>query len=161
MDLGFVNERVRQIAAEAAGKRGFEFVRSEIVGTKRSPLVRIVIDKAEGLSVEDCADVSRDVEAALDAEDLIPTKFVLEVSSPGLERELFSLDEFRRFKGKLVKIRTASEIDGSRTLIGHIGEVGDDSFVLNIRDKGDIEVPYSAVSRANLKIDLEEEFRKR
>jgi ribosome maturation factor RimP len=162
MDLGFVYERVRQIAGEVAQKRGFEFVKSEIAGTKRSPLVRIFIDKPEGLSVEDCADVSRDIESILDAEDLIPSKYVLEVSSPGLERELLSADDFRRFSGKLAKVTTSSETDGSKTTIGRIGSVSDDGKItLNLRDGEELTFQFGKVEKANLKIDLEEEFRKR
>jgi ribosome maturation factor RimP len=162
MDLGFVNERVRQIAAEVAHKGGFEFVKSEIAGTKRSPLIRVFIDKPEGLSVEHCADVSRDIESILDAEDLIASKYVLEVSSPGLERELLSADDFRRFSGKLAKVAMSSEMDGPKTIIGRIGRVGDDGLItLILRDGTEQTFPFAALKKANLKIDLEEEFRKR
>lgn len=162
MDLGFVNERVRQIATEVAQKGGFEFVKSEIAGTKRSPLVRVFIDKPEGLSVEHCADVSRDIESILDAEDLIASKYVLEVSSPGLERDLFSPADFRRFAGKLVKVKTVSEADGSKTTIGRIRRVGeDDSVTLLLRDGSELSFPFASIAKANLKIDLEDEFRKK
>jgi ribosome maturation factor RimP len=162
MDLGFVNERVRQIAAEVAQKGGFEFVKSEIAGTKRSPLVRVFIDKPEGLSVEHCANVSRDIESILDAEDLIPSKYVLEVSSPGLERELLSPDDFRRFSGKLVKVKTVSQEDGSKTTIGRIRRVSeDDSVTLELRDGSELSFPFASIVKANLKIDLEDEFRKK
>jgi ribosome maturation factor RimP len=76
MDLGFVDERVREISKLVAEKGGFEFVRSEIGGTKRNPVVRVFIDKDGGVSVEHCADVSREIEASLDGEDLIrPNSF--------------------------------------------------------------------------------------
>src|SRR5213075_1883389 len=116
MDLGFVDQRIREISELVATKGGFELVRSEIGGTKRNPIVRVFIDKADGVSVEHCADVSREIEAGLDAEDLIPTKFVLEVSSPGLERGLYSIKDFRRFAGKLVKLKTNTEVDGSKSI---------------------------------------------
>jgi ribosome maturation factor RimP len=161
MDLGFVEARVREIAKETAEKGGFEFVRSEIAGTKRSPVVRIFIDKAEGLTVEHCADVSREIDARLDAEDLIPSKYVLEVSSPGLERELYSLDDFRRFSGKLVKVKTNEEIDGSKMHIGRIDSVVGDNVRLNVNDGKYVEMPFNAIAKANLRIELNEEFRKR
>jgi ribosome maturation factor RimP len=161
MDLGFAEARVREIAKETAEKGGFEFVRSEIAGTKRSPVVRIFIDKADGLTVEHCADVSREIEARLEAEDLIPSKYVLEVSSPGLERELYSLDDFRRFSGKLVKVKTGTEINGSKMHIGRIDSVDGDDVRLTVNDGKFIEIPFAAITKTNLKIELNEEFRKR
>lgn len=161
MDLQFVGERVREIAKETAEKGGFEFVRSEIAGIKRSPLLRIFIDKREGLTVEHCADFSREIDARLEDEDLIPTKYVLEVSSPGLERELYTIDDFQRFKGKLAKVKTVGEIEGSKTTVGRIIKVDGEDITLQIRGQHEVKIPFSAVSKANLKIDLDEEFRKR
>lgn len=160
MDLGFVDERVREISKLVAEKGGFELVRSEIGGTKSNPIVRVFIDKVGGVSVEHCADVSREIEASLDAEDLIPTKFVLEVSSPGLERGLYSIEDFRRFAGKLVKIKTKTENEGSKTIVGHINIIEGDHVTLELREGKKVTIPYSAVAKANLKIDLDAEFRK-
>lgn len=161
MDLGFVGEKVREISKEAAENGGCEFVHFEIAGTKRSPVLRVYIDKADGLSVENCADVSREIEARLDTEDLIPTKYVLEVSSPGLERELYSIDDFRRFVGKLAKVRTNVEIDGSKTIVGRIEGIEENDIRLELRSGKDIAIPFSSIAKANLKVDLEAEFRKR
>ncbi|PYS90165.1 MAG: ribosome maturation factor RimP [Acidobacteria bacterium] len=161
MDLGFVDERVREISKLVAEKGGFEFVRSEVAGTKRNPIVRVFIDKVGGVSVEHCADVSREIEAILDAEDLIPSKFVLEVSSPGLERGLYSIEDFRRFSGKLVKLKTNTEIEGSKTIVGYIKSIDGDSVALEVREGKRVTVPYSEVAKANLKIDLDAEFRKK
>jgi len=155
MDLGLVDERVREISKLVTEKGGFEFVRSEIGGTKRNPIVRVFIDKVGGVSVEHCADVSREIEARLDDEDLIPTKFVLEVSSPGLERGLYSIEDFRRFAGKLVKLKTSEEIGGSKTIVGHIRSIEDDNVTLEVQEGKKVTVPYSAVAKANLKIDLD------
>jgi ribosome maturation factor RimP len=161
MDLSAVSTRVGELAKEIAQKGGFEFVRSEIAGTKRSPLIRVFIDKPEGLTVEHCAEVSREIDARMEAEDLIPTKYVLEVSSPGLERELFSMDDFRRFAGKLAKIKTTDVEKGSKTTVGRIKEVDGESIIVTLRGDEDVTIPFSAVVKANLKIDLDEEFRKR
>jgi ribosome maturation factor RimP len=161
MDLDFVSRRVGEIAREIAEKGGFEFVRSEIAGTKRSPLVRIFIDREDGLTVEHCADVSREIDARMEAEDLIPSKYVLEVSSPGLERDLVTIDDFRRFRGKLAKIKTANDSEGTKTTVGRIGEVDGDKITLGVRGSEEITITFSTVLRANLKVDLDEEFRKR
>lgn len=161
MDFGFVGEKVREISREAAENGGCDFVHFEIAGTKRSPVLRVYIDKADGLSVENCADVSREIEARLDVEDIIPTKYVLEVSSPGLERELYSMDDFRRFVGKLAKVRTNVEIDGSKTIVGRIDGIEESNIRFELRNGKTAMIPYSSVSKANLKVDLDAEFRKR
>jgi ribosome maturation factor RimP len=89
--------KIREIALKAASDRGLEFVHSEIAGTKRNAVVRIFVDKPGGVTIDDCSTLSRDVEAVLDELDVIPSAYVLEVSSPGLERELYSIDDFRKF----------------------------------------------------------------
>ena len=160
MDLGSIEERIQKVAAEVAGNRDLEFVKSEIAGTKRSPLVRIFLDKEGGISVEDCAEASKEIEAVLDGEDLIPMKYVLEVSSPGLERGLYSLRDFERFSGKLAKLKTRSEINGTRSHVGWIDAVKGENISLRDRKGAVIEVPYDEVEKANLKIDLTSEFRR-
>jgi ribosome maturation factor RimP len=160
MDLRSIDERIRQVSASVAANRGLEFVKSEVAGTKRSPLVRIFLDKEGGISVEDCAEASREIESVLDAEDLIPVKYVLEVSSPGLERELYSLRDFERFSGKLAKLKTRSEINGTRSHIGWIDAVKGGNISLRDRKGTVTEVPFEQIEKANLRIDLNSEFRR-
>jgi ribosome maturation factor RimP len=113
-----------------------------------------------GISVEDCAEASRAIEAVFDSEDLIPTKYVLEVSSPGLERELYRLADFERFLGKLVKLKTRSEINGTKSHVGRIESVEGTDIRLKDRKGTDFLVPFDQIERANLKIDLDSEFRR-
>ena len=160
MDLGSIEERIQKVASQVAANRNLEFVKSEIAGTKRSPVVRVFLDKEGGISVEDCAEASRDMESVLDGEDLIPMKYVLEVSSPGLERGLYSLRDFERFSGKLAKLKTRSEINGTRSHVGWIDAVKGENISLRDRKGAVIEVPYDEVEKANLKIDLTSEFRR-
>ena len=160
MDLRSLDERIRLVAESVAADKGLEFVRSEIAGTKRSPLIRIFLDKEGGISVEDCAEASRAIEAVFDTEDLIPTKYVLEVSSPGLERELFRIGDFERFAGKLVKLKTRSEVDGTKAHVGWIESVRGSDITLKDRKGKVITVPFDEIEKANLKIDLDSEFRR-
>ena len=159
MDQGRVNETVSSIAKEIAGQIGVEFVRTEFAGTKRNPVIRIYVDREEGLSVEHCADVSRAVEERLDAIDIIPGSYVLEVSSPGLERELFTIEEFQRFSGRLVKIKTDREIDGASHFAGRIVKAEGGSVELDTGRSGKIEIPFANISKAKLKLDLQAELK--
>jgi ribosome maturation factor RimP len=155
-----IETRIRDIAADVAGENGLEFVHSEVVGTRGSMTLRVFVDKPGGVSHEDCAKVSRALDALLDTEDLIPTTYILEVSSPGLERELYSIEDFRRFAGHSAKVKTRESIDGQRNFRGKIIAVEDADIVFDDRTNGTVRFPYSLVIKANLEIDLEEELKK-
>ena len=158
MDKLNLSTRVENIAAKVAGDSGTELVHVEIAGTKRDVVVRIYVDKPDGVTIDDCSNFSRGVEAVLELEDCIPSRYVLEVSSPGIERELYSLDDFRKFAGKLAKVKTNVEIDGQKTFVGTIAEVTDDKIEINDRTKGTVSFTFADVAKANLKIDLAKEF---
>jgi ribosome maturation factor RimP len=156
-----INERLNGIAASAAARNDVEFVRAEIAGTKRNATLRIFIDKPNGVTLEDCTAVSHAIEEVLDSEDLIPQAYTLEVSSPGLERDLVSLNDFERFTGHKAKIKLAAEIDGRKSLIGRIAAVEGDEIVFEDKAVGTKRFSFGAVVKANLRVDLEDEFKKR
>jgi len=153
--------RIREIAAKIAEDRGVELVHSEVAGTKRDSVVRIYIDKPDGVTLDDCGGFSSAIEELLDAEDFIPGKYVLEVSSPGIERELYSLADFEKFKGKLVKVKTTQEFTGQKNFVGNLTGVDGSEITIDDRTVGETTFPYEAVAKANLKIDLDAEFKKR
>ena|SRR3982751_5212549 len=156
-----IAERTEQVAAEAAAQNGVELVRSEIVGDKRNLTVRVFIDKDGGVSIDDCTAVSRTIEAVLDADDFIPSAYVLEVSSPGLERGLYKLDDYRRFAGKKAKIKADTGIEGQTNFTGRIVDVDGDEVVFEDKTRGIVHIPFSQIEKANLRVDLSEELKKR
>ena len=153
--------RIDKIAEKAASENGVEFVHSEVVGNRGNMTVRIYIDKPDGVSIEDCSTVSRAVEAVIDAEDFIPTTYVLEVSSPGLDRPLFKLADFVKFAGKKAKLKTAEAIDGQANFNGSIVSVEGDEITFEDRTSGMVRIPFDKVVKANLKVDLADEFKKK
>jgi len=156
-----IDQRVEQIAVSVTESAGIEFVHCEIAGSKRNPIVRLIIDKPGGVTLEDCALVSREVEAILDREDFIPTAYVLEVSSPGIERELYALADFEKFTGKNVRIKTNRPISGQRNFSGTIAAVKDGEIELEDRTNGRVRIPNESVVKANLIVDVTEDLRKR
>jgi ribosome maturation factor RimP len=160
MENGLITDRVRQIASRVAADRGVELVHVNVSGTKREMVVRIFIDKDGGVTLDDCSELSRDVEAVMDAEDPIPTKYVLEVSSPGIERELYSLADFERFTGRLARVKLKNELDGQKNFVGRIVSVEGRNVTIDDRTRGPVTFDHSDVAKANLKIDLSEEFRR-
>ena len=158
MDKADLTTRIRGIAQKVADDRQVELVHVEIAGTKRDSVVRIYIDKPEGVTLDDCSLFSRDVEGVLDLDDIIPSRYVLEVSSPGIERELYSLEDFRRFEGRLAKVKTKSEIEGQKTFVGPITAIDGETITVEDRSLGPVSFSYGDVAKANLKIDLSKEF---
>ena len=124
-------------------------------------VVRIYIDKPDGVTIEDCSIFSHGVEDILELEDFIPSRYVLEVSSPGIERELYSLADFVKFTGQLAKVKTNAEIDGQKTFVGPIIEASEDKIEIDDRTKGPVSFTFADVAKANLKIDLAKEFKSR
>jgi len=158
MDKADLTTRIRGIAQKVADDRQVELVHVEIAGTKRDSVVRIYIDKPEGVTLDDCSLFSRDVEGVLDLDDIIPSRYVLEVSSPGIERELYSLEDFRRFEGRLAKVKTKTEIEGQKTFVGPITVIDGETITVEDRSLGTVSFSYGDVAKANLKIDLSKEF---
>lgn len=154
-----IGDKIQVIAAQVAEEKSLELVHSEVVGSNRNLTVRVFIDKPGGVTHEDCVAVSHQMEAILDADDFIPSAYTLEVSSPGLERELYSLKDFEKFSGNLAKVKTHAPIDGQKNFRGRIAAVEGDEVVFEDKTSGQVRFPYSAVAKANLEIDLEEEFR--
>ena len=105
MDKHLITERIEKIASQVAGASGIELVHIEIGGTKRDAVLRIYIDKQGGVTLDDCSVISRGIEDVLDVEDFIPSRYVLEVSSPGIERQLYLLSDFVKFTGRLAKVK--------------------------------------------------------
>ena len=154
-------DRVNAVANEVATRLGVDFVHADFLGSKRDSVIRIYIDKDGGVTIEDCARFSSDVEEVFDAEDLFPWAYVLEVSSPGIERELYSLADFVKFSGQLAKVKVSSEISGQKNFVGTIGAVNDGVIEFEDRTVGPVSIPHEAVVKANLKMDLGKELKGR
>lgn len=155
-----VESRIREIATEVAARNVLEFVHSEVVGARGSMTARVFIDKPGGVSHADCEAVSREMSAILDTDDVVPYAYILEVSSPGLERGLYSIEDFVRFAGSAAKVKTRASVNGQRNFRGKIIAVEDGEVVFDDRTNGVVRFPYGDVVKANLEIDLEEELKK-
>lgn len=158
MDKAGIEKRLSQMCEAIASPRGLELVHVEAAGTAKNLTLRIFLDKPGGISIDECADVSRQLGDRLDEKDLIPGAYVLEVSSPGLDRPLYKLSDFEKFAGSLAKMRTHQPIDGQRNFTGTIVGVEGDQVVFDDKTSGVVKVPYELVAKANLEIDLEAEL---
>ena len=114
-------DRVREIAERVAASAGLEIVEVELRGGGKARMLRIYIDKPGGVTHEDCANLSREVGTILDVEDVIPgASYLLEVSSPGLDRKLIRPADYERFTGSRVKLTTRQPVNGSHHFEGRL-----------------------------------------
>jgi len=159
-------DQVREIAERVGASSGLEIVDVEMRGGGNKRMLRIVIDRppvdggSGGVTHEDCANLSREVGTILDVEDAVPGgSYVLEVSSPGLDRKLSRPADFQRFVGSRVKLTTRDAIDGNRHFEGRLESFQDGKLVLALTPAGKkaksavnekVEIEFSSIEKANL-----------
>ena len=121
----------------------------ELVRQGKYSLIRVYIDRESGVDISDCEKVSRQVSAVFEVEEPITEEYTLEVSSPGLERPLFRLEQFRKYVGSIIQLRMKKPQDGRKKFKGDLVRVDDDSIVLSV-DGGEVEFQYTNIDKANL-----------
>ena len=126
----------------------------ERVSQGKYSILKIFIDAEKGIDVDDCARVSRQVSALLDVEDVIKGNYTLEVSSPGLDRRLFKLDQFEAFKGAQVKLSVRIPYKGKRRFTGVLCGVENDDVVLRSGSDEEMVFPFEQIERANIVPDV-------
>jgi ribosome maturation factor RimP len=146
-------EKVTSIIMPIIERAGMELVDLEYRKEGGGWVLRLFIDKEGGVTLDDCTDISNEVGEALDVADLIQHGYNLEVSSPGLNRPLKKEADFKRFIGKLAKVKTLEAIGGSRNFKGRI--VGCENGILSLNIDGVIrEIPIGKMARANLEYEF-------
>ncbi len=147
-------QRLNEIIQPLVEDLGYEFIGLEYNSNPKHSVLRVYIDKEEGVDVEDCATVSRETAAILDVKDPIRSHYNLEVSSPGLERPLFTPAHYREFNGYEVKITLYGPQDGRRKFQGPIGVVNDDEVTIE-QDGVDVTLRLDNIAKARLVPDYD------
>ena len=160
MGQGSIEGRLQAIAERVAIDHGLELVHAEVAGPEGKPILRIYIDKPDGVTHEDCSQVSLHIGTVLDVEDFIHSPYTLEVSSPGLERGLYKQRDYERFTGRMAKIKSRVPIGGQRNFRGRILGLEGEQVILEDKTSGRVTVPLESIAKANLELDVEEEFRR-
>jgi ribosome maturation factor RimP len=131
--MAFALDKVREIAERVAGSSGLEVWDLELKGSGAARTLRIFIDKPDGVSHEDCAAYSREVATIFDVEEAVPGgKYLLEISSPGLDRRLLKAEHFARFSGSRIKLTTRQPVSGSRHFEGRLSQFAGDELTLDL-----------------------------
>lgn len=132
---------------------GYELVGIEYMPQGKHSLLRVYIDSEDGITLDDCSRVSHQLSGLLDVEDVIKGQYNLEISSPGLDRPLFSAEHFQRFAGHEAKIRLSVPQGGRRNYQGILRGVQDGAVLLDM-DNQQVSVPLNAIDKANLVPDI-------
>lgn len=145
---GRIEAEVEKIVEELLENTALELVAVDYV-KERDWYLRVFIDKEDGVDLDDCQDLSRKLEELLDAQDLIKTSYILEVSSPGLDRELKKPRDFQREMGKDIDVSLFAPLDGKKVVTGPLSAY--DGETINV---GDMAIPMDKVAKVNLHIDF-------
>lgn len=146
--LANIEQQLTDIIQEPVNALGFELVGIEYI-RGRYPVLRVYIDSEEGISVDDCADVSRQISAVLDVEDPIKDAYNLEVSSPGMDRPLFTLEHYKRFIGEEITMSLRIPVVNRRKWKGHIKSIDNEMITLTV-DNNDEVFAFSNIQKANI-----------
>lgn len=144
-----LSEKLIGLVEPLLGNLGFELVDLELSAGRGSGMLRVFIDRAEGVGIEDCERVSREISALLDVHDPIPMAYRLEVSTPGLDRVLRTPAHFARFAGAQAEIELAAPRDGRRRFTGRLAQVGATGIELTV-DGAQVPLGYTEIFRARL-----------
>jgi ribosome maturation factor RimP len=160
VEIGLSDAKLTRLLQPLVEDLGYEFVGLEHRSNPKNAALLIYIDQPAGITVDDCERVSREVAALLDVEDPIPGHYSLEVSSPGLDRPLFSLEQFERFRGEQVQLSLYAPLDGRRKFKGRILGVDNGKVRLD-QDGTEVELEMGNIAKARLVPDYDSLFLKR
>jgi ribosome maturation factor RimP len=162
--MAFDIDQVREVVERVAVSSGLEVVEMELKGSGKARMLRIFIDKPGGVTHEDCASLSREVGTILDVEDIVPgDSYLLEVSSPGLDRKLVRSADYQRFTGSRVKLTTRNPVNGNRHFEGRLTTFQNETLTLEVgaaqkkkkspseeNSPQKLEIELSNIEKANL-----------
>lgn len=154
-----VCQLVTDLAQPILEERQLELVDIEYVKAGRDFVLRLFIDKDGGVMLDDCAEVSHELSAILDVEDVIDSYYTLEVSSPGLDRPLKKAADFERFNGRLIKVRTFEPYcddagNKRKTFLGTLNGYVDSTVQITLKEGQTASIPFDKIAKANLEFEI-------
>lgn len=154
-----VVKQVEHFAKPLVSSLGMELVEIEFKREGRTMVLRLYIDREGGVSLDDCAAVSRELSAVLDVEETVPGKYTLEVSSPGLNRPLKTLEDYQHYTGRLIKIKTREPLADDqgnlrKTFLGELEGIEGDFVRMRLREGQKARIPLDSVAKANLEFEF-------
>jgi len=151
-----LRDRLIELLEPVVNAIGYEVVLLEFSPRDGSGMLRLFIDAPDGITLDDCEKVSREVAATLDVEDVISSAYRLEISSPGLDRPLVKPEHFRRFRGEVAKVQMLAPVAGRRRFQGVLLGATDDEVTIETAD-GPITLPLADIDKAKLVPNFDKE----
>jgi ribosome maturation factor RimP len=151
--MGKIEDRIGELARQVAEGQAVEVEGVELLGRGRRTLLRVTIDREGGVTLDDCEAFSKDFGALLDVEDPLGGPYTLEVSSPGLDRPLRKVEDFRKQAGKLARVITRQKVEGQNFFVGRIAAVEADGVRLAVGDE-EVKISFDNISRARLEVEI-------
>ncbi len=149
-----IEQQTKELIKDIVQEHGLRLFDVEYRPEGRGWTLRVIVDKFGGVNIGDLERLSRTISPLLDVEDFIPHSYHLEVTSPGLTRELKKPEHFAFFIGRLIKVITKEPIEGKRELVGFIDDI--ENGILKVRIKGEdkiVHIPLSAIAKARLEVE--------
>ncbi len=143
------DQQITELLGSTVEALGFELWGVEYLSQGRHSLLRVYIDAETGITVDDCARVSEQVSSVLDVEEPISGEYTLEVSSPGMDRLLFRLDQYPGYVGEIVELRLRSPFEGRRKFKGVLTGIEGEDVVIRVDDH-EYLLPHSAIDKARI-----------
>ena len=150
-------ENVERQIERIVTSEGLELVHIDYHRQGRGFLLRVDIDKDGGVTLDDCENVSHQVSAFLDVEDVVPAEYELQVSSPGLDRKFYKQSDYEKFLGRLVRVKTSKPVRGLHVIVGRLKEFDGDTIVVSdpaVKKDPDYRIPLDAVKEARLEVEV-------
>lgn len=150
-------EKVQEEIEKIVGSEGLELVHIDYRRQGRGYLLRVDIDKEGGVTLEDCQLVSHQLSTFLDVQDVVPTEYELQVSSPGLDRKFYKDSDYQKFIGRLVRVKTSKAIRGLHVIVGRLKEFDGNRIVVTdpaVKRDPDYEIPMGDIKETRLEVEI-------
>ena len=159
MQVETIRKSVESLVEPVAAARGLELVDLELAPAGGRTVLRLVLDRDGGITIDELAQTSREVGDVLDAHDVVPMGYTLECSSPGVNRPLREPGEFAKFCGEDVSVRTSEAIEGARNFAGRLLSTDREGIVIEDRSRGRVSIAFDVIQKANYEHDFSRDLR--
>ena len=150
LQMNDIEESLFQALNEIVEKKDMRVVNINISGLAKSPSIQIIIDSIQGVSLDDCSFVSKLTDDIIKVNGYYSDDYNLEVSSPGINRQLFSLDDFRLYESSMVKIKLKKPINNRKNILGIIKTIKSENIIVDMNEE-EIEIEFKNIKKANIK----------
>jgi ribosome maturation factor RimP len=152
-----IDPKLYSVIERVVTTENLELIHCEFSGSGKYTVLRVYIDKPDGVTHKDCSYISNQLGIILDVEDLIPNQYLLEVSSPGVDRGLYKKEDYIRFAGQNIKLKTNQSINGRKVFRGRLEGIEEEKVKL-VDGKDTWLIPFQSISSSNIVVDLDELF---